>query len=113
VTKWPEIRAENMVEDSYIIQAVIPKNLLYFDGHFADNPVLPGVVQVNWASVMGRRAFSISGTFKQLEVIKFQQLFFPLDEITITLKYDEIKRKLSFSYGSERGVHASGRICFE
>lgn len=111
--KWPEIRAENNVEDRYIIQAVIPKNLLYFEGHFDDNPVLPGVVQVNWASVFGRRAFTISGIVKQLEVIKFQHLIFPLDEITITLRYDETKRKLSFKYESERGVHASGRICFE
>lgn len=113
MTKWPEIKAENRVADSYIIEAVIPEDLLYFEGHFTDNSVLPGVVQVNWASIMGRREFSIDGIFKRLEVVKFQQLIFPLDVVTITLKYDKIKRKLSFSYESKRGIHASGRICFE
>jgi len=90
----------------------IPISLLYFQGHFDKAPVLPGIVQVHWAEHFGRQLLPVTGRFERLEVIKFQQLILPGDELRLTLRYDEARHKLIFSYNSSRGSHASGRICF-
>ena len=110
--KWPEITREHVSDTEANIQCVIQKELIYFDGHFEGNPVLPGVVQVHWAEAFGRRLLKLSGQFKCLEVIKFQKIIVPGHSINIILKYDDAKDKLSFKYESEKGVHSSGRICF-
>lgn len=94
------------------LQLHIPAALLYFQGHFTDAPVLPGIVQVHWAEHFGRQLLPVHGRFERMEVIKFQQLILPEDELTLALRYDDARHKLIFSYTSERGSHASGRICF-
>ena len=90
----------------------IPTELIYFDGHFDQSPILPGIVQVHWAEAFGRHYFPISGKFTQLEQVKFQQVIKPETEITLQLNYETGKNKLSFSYSSHQGGHSSGRICF-
>ena len=111
--KWPEVVSEISLDGQCKISIRIPEDLIYFEGHFTDEPILPGIVQVNWAEIFGRRIFSIVGVFKALEVIKFQQLIFPSDKITITLNYNDENKKLSFKYESDKGGHSSGRICFD
>jgi 3-hydroxymyristoyl/3-hydroxydecanoyl-(acyl carrier protein) dehydratase len=91
---------------------LIPKDLIYFDGHFEKTPVLPGVVQVHWARKFALEYFEISARFSHLEVIKFSHIIQPNEIVDISLSYNEEKRKVVFSYSSEKGKHASGRICF-
>ena len=33
----------------------LPEDLLYFQGHFPDAPILPGIVQTDWPSVLVAR----------------------------------------------------------
>jgi hypothetical protein len=110
--KWPKIVSENVFNGKAKIQCCIQDELIYFDGHFEGNPVLPGIVQIHWAEAFGRRLFALSGQFKHLEVIKFQKIIVPGYTVIITLEYDDTKNKLLFQYESEKGIHSSGRICF-
>lgn len=110
--KWPKIIDEQLLDNQVTMRCFIPQELIYFDGHFDDFPILPGIVQVHWAEAFGRRLLPVTGQFKRLEVIKFQQVIPPDYEVTVTLKYDEVSKKLTFQYLSEKGVHSSGRICF-
>ncbi|MDX2507645.1 MAG: AMP-binding protein, partial [Gammaproteobacteria bacterium] len=110
--EWPKIAYENVVNGKAEIQCVIQKELIYFDGHFDDNPVLPGIVQVHWAEAFGRRLFAFSGQFKSLKIVKFKRIIVPGYIVTITLEYDDANKKLLFQYESEKGVHSSGQICF-
>ena len=111
--KWPKIAYEHLVNEKAEIQCYIQNELIYFDGHFDNNPVLPGIVQVHWAEAFGRRLFAFSGRFKSLEVVKFQKVIVPGLTVTVTLKYNDVSDKLLFQYESDKGVHSSGRICFE
>ncbi len=111
--KWPKIAYEQVLNEKAEIQCYIQNELIYFDGHFDNHPVLPGIVQVHWAEAFGRRLFSFSGQFKSLKVIKFQRIIVPGYTVTITLKYDDANNKLLFQYESDKGVHSSGQICFE
>ena len=110
--KWPLINSESVTEYQVTLHCYIAADLIYFDGHFADNPVLPGIVQIHWAEAYGREFLAVRGQFKRLEAIKFQKVIPPAQEITVTLSYDPDSGKLSFSYTSDKGVHSSGRLCF-
>ena len=111
--KWPEIVSEQVQKNDVLLVCDIPAGLIYFDGHFSGNPILPGIVQVHWAEAFGRRLLPLQGCFARLENIKFQRVIVPASQVILNLRYDEVKQKLSFEYRSEKGVHSSGRICFE
>jgi acyl-CoA synthetase (AMP-forming)/AMP-acid ligase II len=112
-TKWPSITTQSVENEQATLHAHIPADLIYFDGHFAEKPILPGIVQIHWAEAYGRQLLSVTGQFKRLEAIKFQKVIPPGQAITITLSYNIGNQKLSFNYESDKGVHSSGRLCFE
>jgi len=111
--KWPKIDETFVDDNKATIQCYIPAELIYFEGHFENNPVLPGVVQVYWAEKLGRQMLPVEGRFKGLEVIKFLQIIVPNDKVTISLEYNATKKSLTFKFQSEKGLHSSGRICFD
>ena len=94
------------------VHCLIPSDLIYFDGHFTDNPVLPGVVQIHWAEFYARQEWSFSGGFTHLEKVKFQKILVPNEKIEIMLTFDLTKNRVHFSYSSIKGMHSSGYICF-
>ena len=90
----------------------IPKELIYFDGHFDQKPIVPGVVQIDWAVLFGRKFLDVVGDFQRLEVIKFHEFIEPNDKVGLTLAFNSERKKLSFEYSSSKGKHSSGRIVF-
>ena len=115
--RYPDIFEKKITEDefsstivSYSMRA--PENLLYFDGHFDSIPVLPGVVQLDWAVHYGQKDFPIEGSFLNMEAIKFQNVIQADQKFMLELKYSAEKQKLHFKYYSESGAHSSGRIVF-
>ena len=110
--KWPQIIDQQLVDGQLTMQCYIPPQLIYFDGHMANRPILPGIVLIHWAEAFGRQFLPVTGRFERLEVVKFQQVILPQYKVSLSLKYDDATRKLSFYYESKQGVHSSGRICF-
>lgn len=84
----------------------------YFDGHFPNLPVLPGVTQIDWAIRFGRDLFPLPPHFLRLEQIKFQQIISPGMRITLILTHLPEKDALGFRLTSATGPHASGRAVF-
>ena len=95
-----------------LFELVAPADLLYFDGHFAGAPVLPGVVQVDWAIALGREVFDLPPVFRAIHALKFQQVIRPDIAFSAELLYDSPKSSLVFRYYSAAGQHASGRLVF-
>jgi hypothetical protein len=88
----------------------IPDNLRWFKGHFQDMPILPGVVQVDWAVRFGH-VFGFDGAkFSKVPRVKFSAVIRP-DEV---LRLSQLKQKnqLRFVFESAAGQHSKGSIEF-
>jgi acyl-coenzyme A synthetase/AMP-(fatty) acid ligase len=108
----PRLRELAREQHHVSLELVVPANLLYFDGHFDQMAILPGVVQLDWAITIGRRYFALPTEFKSVHALKFQQLILAEQVISLELNHDAQKDTLSFRYFSTAGQHASGRIFF-
>jgi acyl-coenzyme A synthetase/AMP-(fatty) acid ligase/3-hydroxymyristoyl/3-hydroxydecanoyl-(acyl carrier protein) dehydratase len=111
--RQPSVRELEAGPGRVLLELVVPPDLLYFDGHFTVAPVLPGVVQVDWAILYGRRHFALAPAFRSIQALKFQQMVRPGVPVQLELVHDQVKGSLNFRYFSAAGSHASGRIVFE
>jgi 3-hydroxymyristoyl/3-hydroxydecanoyl-(acyl carrier protein) dehydratase len=85
---------------------------LAFEGHFPDQPILPGVAQIDWALRLGEKAFGPLGTFTGLEHLKFQAVITPAELVHLDLAWDAARRELSFAYAGSEGPKSSGHARF-
>ncbi|MBB6155770.1 acyl-coenzyme A synthetase/AMP-(fatty) acid ligase [Pseudomonas sp. JAI115] len=108
--KAPEVLEQVETDGEWSLQLSVPPDLAYFSGHFPKAPVLPGVVQVEWALNLGRQLLNLAGKFAGMEVLKFQQLVRPGDEIQLHLRFDPERDKLYFAYRNDTATCSSGRI---
>jgi acyl-coenzyme A synthetase/AMP-(fatty) acid ligase len=93
------------------LELEIPLDLAYFTGHFPQTPVLPGVVQVDWAQQLARSLIAdLPPRFGGMEVLKFQQLVRPGDRLQLTLRFDAERGKLYFAFRNGEAACSSGRI---
>jgi acyl-CoA synthetase (AMP-forming)/AMP-acid ligase II/3-hydroxymyristoyl/3-hydroxydecanoyl-(acyl carrier protein) dehydratase len=109
----PELLRKQQVDGEWHLALAIPPDLAYFSGHFPQSPVLPGVVQVDWAMNLGQRLLDLPTRFAGMEVLKFQKLIRPGDEVWLTLRFDAERSKLYFTYRNADGACSSGRILLE
>lgn len=94
------------------LQLQLPDDLRWFQGHFPVAPVLPGVVQVDWAQHYGRAHLGVEGEFRGMERLKFQRVLQPGDRVELRLVYAPDRGRLQFHYQSARGIHSSGVMLF-
>jgi 3-hydroxymyristoyl/3-hydroxydecanoyl-(acyl carrier protein) dehydratase len=95
-----------------VLELAAPHELVYFNGHFPDMPILPGVAQVHWALFYGRQCFDLPAVFRGIHALKFQRIIAPEKPFLLELVH-ETKSSLSFKITSREGTHASGRLMFE
>lgn len=111
--RQPDVLAQQMIDGVLHLDLNVPPDLAYFSGHFPSAPVLPGVVQVEWAIALGQRLLDLPPRFAGMEVLKFQQLVRPGDTLSLTLRFDSERGKLYFAYRSGEAACSSGRIVLE
>ncbi|HEY1042994.1 MAG TPA: AMP-binding protein [Telluria sp.] len=106
---WTELARS---EQSVTLELQVPAGLLYFDGHFPQAPILPGVVQLDWAIAHGRRLFALPPVFREVSALKFQNVIAPGATLQLQLDHDAARGQLTFRYSSPAGQHSSGRVLF-
>jgi acyl-coenzyme A synthetase/AMP-(fatty) acid ligase/3-hydroxymyristoyl/3-hydroxydecanoyl-(acyl carrier protein) dehydratase len=93
------------------LELQVPLDLAHFSGHFPQTPVLPGVVQIDWAQQLARQLIEqLPPRFVGMEVLKFQQLVRPGDPLQLSLRFDATRGKLYFSFRNGDKACSSGRI---
>jgi acyl-CoA synthetase (AMP-forming)/AMP-acid ligase II/3-hydroxymyristoyl/3-hydroxydecanoyl-(acyl carrier protein) dehydratase len=111
----PRKPAERLLEQEpqrVLMELTVPADLLYFNGHFEGAPILPGVVQLDWAISYGRRYFALAPQFLGMLGLKFQRVITPGMVVQLELLHDPQKSSLAFRMFSAAGQHASGRVTF-
>lgn len=95
------------------IPVTIPVDLPWFAGHFREQGVVPGVVQIDWAEAFAHRHFPLPGTASRLETVKFQKLMLPGAALSLELEWQPERQRVLFAFRSPAGAHSSGRLIFE
>ncbi|ASJ98200.1 3-hydroxyacyl-ACP dehydratase FabZ family protein [Shewanella marisflavi] len=107
----PPIISKQVLEDGVEWQLRIDAELPYFNGHFPEQAVLPGVTQLDWAVQLGAAEFGYRPEVQTLEVLKFQQLILPGSQVRLKISLNRAKHKLTFAYYQDDQRYGSGRIC--
>lgn len=98
-------------DSEWRVELLVPLDLAHFTGHFPQTPVLPGVVQIDWAQQLARRLIKdLPPRFCGMEVLKFQQLVRPGDQLQLTLRFDAVRGKLYFAFRNGESPCSSGRV---
>ncbi|MEI8571674.1 AMP-dependent synthetase [Methylomonas sp. LW13] len=109
---FPETLGEHIQADGRVLALRIPKDLTYFNGHFDEIAVVPGVVQIQWAVHYARQYLGLTRDFSHMESVKFKELLLPGQELELALHYLQQAGKLTFCYRSATCEYSSGRIYF-
>ena len=88
--------------------------LFWFQGHFAVQPLLPGVAQLDWVMHYATTLLAPDYRFHSIQNVKFQAPLLPNTSVTLTLNWNAERQILTFSYqrhdGQERHTASSGKI---
>ena len=83
-----------------------------FQGHFPENPILSGLIQVDWALRLGYDTFGALGTFRRLDQVKFKSPIRPAEPVELCLSWNPTEQRLAFCYTGREGVKSQGIAVF-
>lgn len=98
-------------ETNLTLSLSIPAELIFFQGHFPNAPILPGVVQLDWALYFAHQFFHIKREeFLHIDQLKFTQVIKPNATLFLELKLEG--EVLTFKYFNRDSgvVHSLGKI---
>lgn len=110
MTPQPEVLGASTVDGAVELALRIPPGLPFFPDHFPRQPMVPGVVQLDWAISLGRAHLGFGGDFRGLAGLKFQHPLLPGAQVTLRLAH--AGGELSFAYRTAARPCSSGRIRF-
>ncbi len=105
--KTPTILETEIGETQAIFYCRVPENMYYLEGHFADLPVVAGVVQLQWVCDAIETITGQPPMVKTMQVNKFHRLLLPGAEFRIEL--ERAGEKWTFRILGDNATYASGR----
>jgi len=109
----PEIIGVSRDSNDVELSLYVSQNLDCFKGHFPQTPILPGVVQLDWAIHFTKIYFElIDRELSHVEVLKYKAVIAPKSRIKMQLQ-QKSEVKYCFKIYSESQDHASGRLVFK
>ena len=109
---WPTFNQTELSRDGAKLDFFMDPEIAYFSGHFPEQAVLPGVVQVHWAGELARRLFACSG-FSTLSKIKFNNAILPNTRLSLSLSYLADVGRVEFCYEDSQQKLSSGVLSFQ
>jgi len=82
----PHVLEVEHTDDSIRIRLEINEDNDWFEGHFPGSPVLPGVVQLQWAIHLLRRAYAIDASPQKIQRLKFRNVVIPPARVDMELE---------------------------
>lgn len=108
---FPPIISAHQDETSVRLQLRIDPGLLWFEGHFPDSPVLPGIVQLHWAAAVAAERLGFDGVPAEVKRLKFKKVVIPPDTLELVItKHGETEAQFEFLSDGEQC--SLGRLVF-
>lgn len=104
----PEIDASDVDGDSARFDLRLQPDLRWFEGHFPDQPILPGVAQLHIAAKFAERIWGSVFDGREMSRIKFKRVMQPEERISLAL--ERSGSRLDFKYSIDGEVVASGTL---
>jgi 3-hydroxymyristoyl/3-hydroxydecanoyl-(acyl carrier protein) dehydratase len=99
--------------DQVVLGLALPSDSPAFAGHFPDRPILPGVVQIDWAVRLAADHLVPGLAAARDFQVKFTHVIAPEADLTLTLRLDRQRQTLRFEYRDGRDIASSGSIALE
>ncbi|EEA00472.1 AMP-dependent synthetase and ligase [Burkholderia sp. H160] len=103
-----EVLAETRFGNTLHYVLRVPQSLVHFAGHFPGLPILPGVVQVDWAARLAAGHWPRVRQVASVDRLKFMAPVSPGAVLELTLAYDVARRRVQFAYRLDGRECASG-----
>ncbi|MBX2849934.1 MAG: hypothetical protein KTR16_16535 [Acidiferrobacterales bacterium] len=95
-----------------VCQLRVTSELSYLAGHFPEQPVVPGVVQVHWVGELAKKVFACEG-FSELKKVKFSNPILPDAQLALSLSFQKSKNQVNFVYSDDQQTYSSGVMVFQ
>ncbi|GJH08390.1 AMP-binding protein [Caballeronia novacaledonica] len=100
-----EVLSETRDGDNLHYELRVPSTLVHFGGHFPNLPILPGVVQVDWAIRLASEHIAGARDAASVDRLKFMAPVPPGALLDLRLAHDAARRRVQFAY------RLNGRDC--
>jgi acyl-coenzyme A synthetase/AMP-(fatty) acid ligase len=108
-----EVLAQFTHQDVLHYELRVPPTLRHFAGHFPGVPILPGVVQIDWAMQLGAEHWPQVRSMLAVERLKFMAPVPPGAILHLTLAHDASRRKMRFAFRLGERDSASGVLAYQ
>jgi len=109
--QWPVFKQLDCTDSKIVMKLYVPENLEFFAGHFPQQAVLPGVVQIHWVGELASFLYGLDA-FYALKNIKFNSMVLPNNDIVLAMEYKRDKQTLRFDFYSETEKFSNGVLAF-
>ena len=122
--KYPTILSQENTNDKTVLQLKIAPELDAFAGHFDAFPIIPGVVQIQWALHFFQQKVlqqisthekdsSVAWSIAKISALKFQHVITPDSIVKLHLTFDDSKCCLAFTINNDEHNYSSGKLFLE
>jgi acyl-coenzyme A synthetase/AMP-(fatty) acid ligase/3-hydroxymyristoyl/3-hydroxydecanoyl-(acyl carrier protein) dehydratase len=94
------------------VELRVPATLTHFEGHFPGLPILPGVVQVDWAVRIASRGLPGVEAVRSIDYLKFKAPVPPGAVLTLSFTHDAARRRVRFIFRRAGRECTSGTIVY-
>jgi 3-hydroxyacyl-[acyl-carrier-protein] dehydratase len=96
--------------DEISAQIRIPRDSPWFDGHFPEAPVLPGIAQLGMVHDLLCRFFDRRLSVERVSRVRFKQMIRPDQDVVLTVKTGDAPGSHSFRITGDEGLICNGQI---
>ncbi|HET7370131.1 MAG TPA: hydroxymyristoyl-ACP dehydratase [Gammaproteobacteria bacterium] len=106
----PTVVAQHAGPEQAELELLVEEGCPWFEGHFPDQPILPGVVQIGWAAHFASELYGTDPSPTVLERVKFKRPILPGS--TLVLHLQRSAHKIRYDYRQDAASLSSGVLCF-